>query len=241
MFSEPSFTAKSWDRAMRLLRRYHRYEVVGVEHFPRSGSVLVASTHSLATYENFMLGSVCAESLGRRPTILVDDLVFKLPAVGPSLREIGLEPGKRERAIEILNAGGIIGLGPGGMREALRSSKDKYTFSWEGRYGFVKVAMMAGAPIVLAACPRADDIYDVADIELTPEFYKRYHFPLPLFRGLGPTLAPRPIKLWHVMSQPILSEVPPEEVTQEAVEAHYTYLCERMQELMDRACRISGI
>ena len=56
MFEQPSLTTRSWDRAIRLLRRYHNYEVVGVESFPRTGRVLVASTHSLATYENFMLG-----------------------------------------------------------------------------------------------------------------------------------------------------------------------------------------
>ncbi|PRP93231.1 hypothetical protein ENSA5_44080 [Enhygromyxa salina] len=226
---------------MRLLRAYHSYEVVGLSSFPRSGPALVASTHSLATYENFMLGSTALDVLGRRPIILADDLAFKLPPVGDALRDIGIWPGKRDKAVEILRRGGLLGLGPGGMREALRGTSRKYSFDWEGRYGFVWVAMQTGAPIILAACPAADDIFDVAELELTEKFYARYHLPLPVFRGLGPTLIPRPVKLWHVFDEPILSDVPPDEVSEAHVLEHHAYLVERMHALMARAKEISGL
>ncbi len=106
----PSLTAKSWDRTLRALRRYHSYEVVGLETFPRHGPVLVASTHSLATYENFMLGSMALDVLGRRPYILADDLLFQLPVVGSALREVGVVPGKRGAAVEILQAEPEVGM-----------------------------------------------------------------------------------------------------------------------------------
>ncbi|KIG18007.1 acyltransferase family protein [Enhygromyxa salina] len=238
---ETRLTTRAWDRAMRLLRAYHSYEVVGLSAFPRSGPVLVASTHSLATYENFLLGSVALDALGRRPIILADDLLFKLPAVGNAMRDIGVWPGKRDAAIEILRNGGLLGLGPGGMREALRSTKQHYTFDWEGRLGFVWIALLTGAPIVLAACPAADDIFDVADLPITADFYKKYHLPLPLFRGVGPTLVPRPVKLWHVFEEPIVADIDPNEVTEAAVIEHHAYLCQRMHGLMQRAIEISGL
>ncbi|WP_244923727.1 1-acyl-sn-glycerol-3-phosphate acyltransferase [Enhygromyxa salina] len=238
---ETRLTTRAWDRAMRMLRAYHSYEVVGLSAFPRSGPVLVASTHSLATYENFLLGSVALDVLGRRPIILADDLLFKLPVVGDAMRDIGVWPGKREAAIEILNSGGLLGLGPGGMREALRPSTRRYTFDWDGRLGFVWIALLTGAPIVLAACPAADDIFDVVDLQLTADFYKRHHFPLPLFRGVGPTLIPRPVKLWHVFEAPIISEIDPSEVTEAHVIEHHAYLCERMHDLMQRAVELSGL
>lgn len=227
--------AARWDAAMRALRRYHGYEVIGAERVPRSGGVLVASTHSLATYENFMLGSVSTELLGRRPLIVGDDLFFRIPVLRDAAREIGLVTRNRESVIEMLRNGEIIGLGPGGMREAIRSSRDKYRFDWTGRLGFVWVSMLAGVPIVLAACPGADDIYTVYNSPLTAFAYRRFKLPLPLFRGVGPTPWPRPVKLLHVLDEPIAPPVPPSKVTEDVVVKHHAYVVERMQALMDRA------
>ena len=94
-------------------------------------------------------------------------------------------------------------------------------------------------PIMLAACPSADDIYSVADTQITPWMYDQYHLPLPLFRGLGPTIMPRPVKLIHVLSEPIFNDTPPDEVTEEHVKAHHAYLVERMRELMASARALS--
>jgi 1-acyl-sn-glycerol-3-phosphate acyltransferase len=232
--------AERWDAAMRALRRYHQYEVIGAETVPRTGGVVVASTHSLATYENFMLGSVSLELLGRRPLIVGDDWFFRIPLVRDVAREIGLVAGDRETVIEMLRSGEIIGLGPGGMREAIRSSRDKYKFDWTGRLGFVWVSMLAGVPIVLAACPGADDIYTVYDSPLTVAAYRRLKVPLPLFRGIGPTPLPRPVKLVHVLDEPIEPPVPPSAVTEQHVARHHAYLVERMTALMDRAIALQG-
>lgn len=225
---------------MRFLRNYHSYEVVGLDQFPRSGPALVASTHSLATYENFLLGSIAVDELGRRPYILADDLLFRIPWVGDAFREVGVVPGKRDTAIEILKRGDLLGLGPGGMREGLRSSKDKYQFDWAGRYGFVWVSLLSGAPIVLAACPSADDVFTVYETSITAWIYKQFHFPLPFFRGLGPSVLPRPVKLWHVMSEPIFPPVEPDKVTEDRVMRHHEYVTARMHQLMQKAVAISS-
>ena len=227
-----------WDALMRFLREYHQYEVVGGEHVPRSGPALVASTHSLATYENLMLGSLSLEGLGRRPYIVGDDLMFKLPWLGAKLREVGMIPRDRASAVELLRQGEIVGLGPGGMREALRSSDDKYRFDWAGRLGFVWVSMMSGAPIIVGACPTADDIYTVYRNPLTPWLYKRFKLPLPLFRGRGPTPLPRPVKIVHYISEPIPPPaIAPEDVSEEDVVRHHERVSERMRELVDEALR----
>lgn len=232
---------KSWQRTLGFLRTYHRYEVVGMEYLPRRGPILVASTHSLATYENFLLGEVGQEVLGRRPYILADDLMFRVPVLGTALRMMSIVPGKRPEAMDILRRGDLLGLGPGGMREGLRGSSQRYQFDWEGRYGFVWVAMKTGTPVTLAACPGADDIYTVLDTQLTPWMYQQYHLPLPLFHGLGPTIMPKPVKLIHVLSEPIFNDTPPDEVTEDHVKAHHAYLVERMHELMRYACELSGL
>src|SRR5262249_2871829 len=117
-------------------------------------------------------------------------LAFRFPPMARALNDIGIIPGDRQTAIDLLKRGELVGLGPGGMREALRSSKSKYQFDWADRLGFVWVSMLSGAPILLAACPSADDIYTVYDTPLTSWAYKNHHLPLPLFRGLGLSVLP---------------------------------------------------
>ncbi|HEX7843180.1 MAG TPA: lysophospholipid acyltransferase family protein [Kofleriaceae bacterium] len=225
---------------MRLLHRYHDYEIVGIERVPRTGGVLVAGTHGLATYESFLLASAGSDLLGRRPIIIGDDLIFRIPWLGRTMREIGLVPRDRSAVIEMLRRGEIVGVGPGGMRDALRSSRKKYQFDWTGRLGFVWVSMLAGVPIVLAACPKADDIYTVYDNPITGWVYQRFRVPLPLFRGVGPTLLPRPVKLFHVFGEPIYPPVPPEHVSEADVIRHHQYVVGRMHELIAQTLALSA-
>jgi hypothetical protein len=60
--------------------------------------------------------------------------------------------------------------------------------------------------MLFAACPAADEIYKVYPSRITDRIYDRFHIPLPLARGIGPTLLPRPVQLTAYLS-PLL--VPP--------------------------------
>jgi hypothetical protein len=236
-----SIPFKTTELTLRALRDYHRHEAVGWEHVPRRGGFIIAANHTFATYDSFLLAVPVYDDLGRVPNTIADRLLMRTPVVGSFFRDIGFVEGSRDDAVGLLKSGGILGLSPGGMREALRSSKEKYRIDWRGRTGFVWAAMLAGVPIVLAACPRGDDIYDVAELGLTRRAYERFKVPLALFRGVGPTLVPRPIKLWHVLSEPITSPVPPDRVTKEDVIAHHTLLSERMNRLMEEALDLSPL
>ena len=72
----------------------------------------------------------------------------------------------------------------------------------------VPITIEAQAPIILAACPAADDLYTLYDNMFTRFVYKKLRMPLPMLRGLGPTLLPRPIKLTHEISMPIFPPKP---------------------------------
>jgi 1-acyl-sn-glycerol-3-phosphate acyltransferase len=231
------FSAR-WEKAAQWLRRYHRYEVVTETDMPKGG-VLVVGTHSLATYEGFLLNSAVQEATGRRALILVDDLWFKIPLLADNFRAIGFVPGDRRRAIELLREGEVVGVGPGGLREAMRPSRQRYLFDWSDRRGFIWTSLLAGAPIILTACPGADDIYTVYKTRLTPWVYRRFHFPFPVFRGRGPTLLPRPVKLVHFIDTPIPPPVPPDKVTEDDVKKHHAYVVERMHALMLRAVQVT--
>ena len=106
-------------------------------------------------------------------------------------------------AKELLEKGELVAVAPGGMREALRPSSERYQILWEKRKGFARLAIKTGAPIVLAICPKADDLYEVYPSRLTKWAYQTFKVPVFLARGLGPSPIPRPVKLAHFVSKPI--------------------------------------
>lgn len=81
---------------------------------------------------------------------------------------------------------------PGGMWEALRSSAERHQLRWEGRTGFARLSLMTGAPIPLSACPAADLALTLHANPITDYVYRNWKLPLPLMRGVGPTLIRAP-------------------------------------------------
>ena len=223
------------ERAFRWLRRYHQHTVYGLEHVPRTGPAMLAGNHSIAMYDSFLIAIPILDEIGRHVHGLADNQVFKTPGLGRLFRETGFVPGTRDAAIKFLSEGNLVGCMPGGMRESLRGPDQKYQIDWERRFGFVWVAMLSGAPILLVASPRGDDIYDVRPTALTPWFYKRLHLPFALIRGWGPTLFPRPVRIVQLVSEPIVADVAPDQVTERDVIAHHARVTARMKRLMQEA------
>jgi len=236
--SSPLFAAA--EAALRALARYHDYTVHGFEHLPKSGPALVVFHHSLATYDSFLLGVPILDRLGRIFRGLADRLIFRTPLLREAFSGAGFVEGSRDAVVAMLGRGEIIGLAPGGMRESLRSSRQRYTFDWSGRRGFVRMSLASGAPIVLAACPRGDDLYTVFDNPVTPWAYRRLRIPAPVFAGRWATPIPRPLGLFHLLSEPILPDVAPDQWTEHDVDAHHGRLVLRMERLMRDALAIEA-
>ena len=185
------------------LRIYHRHKVIGMEHIPTKGPALLVVNHRLATYDIMMLGFAIFEQTGRLARALADRLIFQLAPLRRIVVALGGVEGAPDAASNLLRAGELVMVAPGGMREALRPSQKRYTTSWEGRLGFARLAIGAQVPVVVAACPAADDLYTLYDNRLTNFVLRNFHFPIPLVRGIGPTLVPRRYPLTHTISAPI--------------------------------------
>ena len=227
----PSLGLRAVETALRLLSEYHRYQAVDIDKVPTSGPALIVCTHSLATYDTFLLGLAIRDVLGRQTRGLADHLFFSYQRLGRAAAEAGMVEGTPERARSLLRAGELVIVAPGGMREALRSSAQKYEVSWARRRGFVRLALQTGTPIVPAACPAADDIFEVHQNRVTEIAYRQLRLPIPLFSGLGPTPLPRPVRLTHVVGDPI--PVPRREHFDDAdVEHLYSLVRRRMQTLI---------
>ncbi len=222
---------------LQAARTYHRHEVVGMENLPKKGAALVVVNHSLATYDIVLLMTAIYTDFGRLPRPLIDRLFFKVPFVGQLAALFGAVQGSQGGAMELLGAGHIVTVAPGGMREALRPSSERYQIRWDKRHGFAKLAMKTQTPIILAACPKADDLYQVYPSHLTAWFYRTFRIPVFLARGIGLSPLPRPVKLVHFLSEPL----PPPPWTGEeakdnaAAETYHQRLVERMHELIGEA------
>lgn len=187
----------------QFLRQYHRHEVIGMENLPQSGGVLLVVNHSLATYDIVMLFAAVLQEKNRFTRPLADRTFFKFPYLSDLVHRVGGCEGSPENAAALLKSGELVGVAPGGMLEALRPSSERYQIRWENRKGFVRLAMQTKTPIVIAVCPKADDLYEVYPNLVTDWIYKTFRFPVFLARGIGFSPIPRPTKLVHFLSEPM--------------------------------------
>jgi 1-acyl-sn-glycerol-3-phosphate acyltransferase len=220
------------------IRAYHHHSVKGLETLPEGGLILAAN-HSLASYDIALLMAAVYEQTNRIPRALIDRLFFKVPGLGPLMESLGSREGTHENAVSMLKNGEIIVVAPGGMREALRPSREKYKIMWSRRKGFVKLAVESGVPIVLAACPAADDIYEVAPSHITAWAYKTLKIPLFFARGFGFSPIPKPTTLTHLVSEPLYppnKSDDPQEMAR-CVSEFQKQVVERMERLMKEAVK----
>ncbi len=233
----PPINARTVQWARRLfepLAHYHRFRAEGLDPFPRTGPCLLVVHHSLATYDGFLLGGSVWDTTGRLPRGLGDDRIFQIPGLGELARRVGILPASPQAGEQILRAGEVLAVAPGGMWESLRPRGERRRSRWEGRRGFARLALRTGSPIVMAACPAADDIFTVYASRLTDGVYRHWHLPLPFVRGLGPTLAPRPVRLTAYFSPPLVPPAWDPEHEEAQVTQLHAVASARMAELLAR-------
>ncbi|MFK7871835.1 MAG: lysophospholipid acyltransferase family protein [Oligoflexales bacterium] len=187
----------------KALSRYHQYDVSGIENIPRKGRAMIVVNHSLATYDVLLLQTAIYKTLNRVPRPLVDHLFFKVPYLGPLAERLGAVEGNPENAGRLLRAGELLTIAPGGMKEALMPSDQKYQICWSERKGFARLAIETKTPVVIAVCPKADELYKIYPSYLSDFIYHKFKIPFFIARGLGPTLIPKPVPLKHHLSASI--------------------------------------
>lgn len=137
----------------------------------------------------------------------------------PRVKELAGIIGTDERSCQaVLERGEQLLITPGGMREA-QPSRDFYRLRWEGRYGFVRLALRTGAPIVPMAV--------VGGAEAYPGFkVKRLSFWSPL---------PLPARMRMALGEPLAVERRPEAARELEVVKHIqAEAWRRTQGLYDR-------
>ncbi len=214
---DPGFVREQMGRIGSFGRIWFRPELSGAENLPGPGQgAILVSNHAIMALDSLFLVEQVYHVTGRliRPT--VDKNAIRVPYYRQWLQKLGAVYGKRETAIELLKQGELVLSYPGGAREALKPTRDRYALYWDHSFGFVRCAVEAGVPVIPVASIGGDDAY-VSLLDNNVYLQKLIgsdKYKMPLYLGLG--LLPLPVKLRFVIGEPIEVRLPPWKVDDEA-------------------------
>lgn len=207
----------------RVMRRYHRVRVHGLEQVPVDRPVLYVGKHPKGWLylEIMVLGLLAYWDSARvpfRPMEKRGTSLHRAPLFGWIRRNTSSIEATEDAAVEALRAGESVLMFPGGARELYGPSD---VLAWKGRRGFARIAARAGVPVVPFAIAGAD---------------QQHPLRIPLGRGgsLWFPLLPLPVPFDYWFGAPI---EPPEGEAPATVAAFADRVTAEAEALLDRAAR----
>jgi 1-acyl-sn-glycerol-3-phosphate acyltransferase len=130
---------------------YFRADVRGLEQIP-DGPVLLVGNHSGGTLiaDTFIFSEAFYRHFGAERVYhqLAHDLVFKTPGVRAMLTKFGTVPASPTNMRRALERDAALLVYPGGDHETFRPSWESDRIDFDGRTGFIKLALELDVPIV---------------------------------------------------------------------------------------------
>jgi 1-acyl-sn-glycerol-3-phosphate acyltransferase len=206
-----------------LIGRYHQHRVY---HLSRLGKLLdegrrivLVGNHVLDTMDPFLFVATVVRRYGCAPRFIGhENIVFRMPGLKTIASRWRVIPSRRmDEAAEALEREGFLMLFPGAGTEAIlrRYREQPYTLKWEGRLGFLKLALEHDAEILFVAAVGTEEMYYQSRIP-TPDWLlsvlnagdaERYHGAPLTFGLLGPHVLPGifpfPVQVTHYVSRPL--------------------------------------
>jgi 1-acyl-sn-glycerol-3-phosphate acyltransferase len=137
---------------MEILSRYFDGRVLGFENVPPSGPVLLVGNHSggVLTPDTSVFFAAWYRTRGLDSPLvaLAFDAAFGVPGFRTLMRKIGEVPASRENASRALDAGLPVLVYPGGDHEISRPWTERNRIDFNGRKGFVALALRKRVPVV---------------------------------------------------------------------------------------------
>ncbi|MDX6689321.1 MAG: hypothetical protein QOG15_778 [Solirubrobacteraceae bacterium] len=148
---DPDYIRENLPRLWLLSSLWFRGEVRGLGNVPESGPVLLVGNHSGGnlTPDTAVLTLAFSTFFGveRRFYQLAHNLVLSAPGLG-FLRKFGTVAASPENAERALRSGAALLVYPGGDHEVHRPSWQANRVNFDGRRGFVRLALEHDVPIV---------------------------------------------------------------------------------------------
>lgn len=176
---------------------YFNTRIEGAQHIPRTGGAVIVANHGFLAGDSNVLYNAIVRKSGRVPRTVAAHFIWKFPTAGRLARAVGVVKGDRDEIRDLLAAGELVMIFPGGVREAAKGPSDREKLFWEGRTGFIRVALETGVPIVPVGVLGADDLYWRSETRL--DFLGKLtgdpDASAPVFWGLGPLPLPVSLKI----------------------------------------------
>src|SRR4051812_13410864 len=148
---DPDYIRESLPRLWLLASLYFRGEVRGLGNVPEEGGVLLVGNHSGGNLTPdtivFTLAFSTYFGVERRFHQLAHNLVLSFPGLS-YLRRYGTVAASPDNARTALRAGAAVLVYPGGDYEVHRPSWERHRIDFDGRRGFVRLAIEEDVPIV---------------------------------------------------------------------------------------------
>lgn len=161
---DEAFVRRGADFVGRFLAPYHRFRLDGLEHLP-DGPALIVGNHSghLTPVDSFLVPWAIMRERGvaHAPYGLGHADLFTLPVVGPMWPRMGVLRASHDNAARVFARGGKVMVYPGGNVDATRPSWRRNHVDFDGRSGFVRLAVRERVPIVPLASAGAHDTFIV--------------------------------------------------------------------------------
>ncbi|HKP40810.1 lysophospholipid acyltransferase family protein [Mycobacterium sp.] len=207
------------DRVGPLVDLYRPY-VDGLQNLPRDGRFLLVGNHTQSGAEVLLMPYFARRTTGKRVRPLADRSMSRMPGpAGDLIAACGAVVGAPETASELMRHNEAILVFPGGGREIAKYKGEENTLRWQGRAGFARVSVEHDYPIVPVGLVGGDDVYQSLTTRegrwgrfsqtLTKKLSGRSDMALPLMHGIGPTLIPRPQRMYLCFAAPIETTKPP--------------------------------
>lgn len=188
--------------------------VEGTDQLPSDGRFLLVANHTQGWMEVLLIPHFVRQSIGTRVRPLAERGIGKMR--GP-LRDVaaafGAVVGSPDNAGELMRHDQTVLVFPGGGREIAKFKGEEHRLSWQGRAGFARVAIANGYPIVPVGLVGSDDMYEglfsrgsrlgQLSLAVSEKMTGHKDGPVPLMRGIGPTLIPRPRRMYLRFGTPI--------------------------------------
>jgi 1-acyl-sn-glycerol-3-phosphate acyltransferase len=212
------------DRAAPLVDLYRPY-VDRLHNLPPDGRFLLVGNHTQSSAEGLLIPLLVRRAIGTRVRPLTDRNFGRMGGLpGDLLAAVGAVVGAPETARELMVHNEPILVFPGGGREIAKFKGEEYTLRWQDRTGFARLAVEYSYPIVPVGLVGGDDVYRSMTTRdgrwgrlsqsLTERLSGRSDMAMPLLRGIGPTLIPRPQRMYLRFGSPI-DTAKPARVTEE--------------------------
>lgn len=215
----------------KLVDWYFVPEYVGIDTLKKDKPALYVSNHTLLGLTD---GPLYIPEIYHRKDIFLRVLVDKMHESVPVWRGImsdyGTAIGSKENCRKLMEQKQHILVFPGGANEVCKKKGEEYRLVWKERYGFAKLAIEAGYPIIPISGLGGDELYDIIwdkedimDSKLgtwlketgwADKYFKGGENIPPIVKGIGPTLFPKPKKIYYKFGKPIATKAYKGKVTE---------------------------